>query len=72
MYLFKSFVEQSNVKVNASSLIEVYDPEDAGEEAPVFLLNASPVNYGSIARVCETDSSTVEQILGELVAQLKF
>ena len=62
LYLYKDFVDQTNVKINASnnsSLIEVYDPDHAYEEAPVFLLNASPINHNSIAKVCETDAFSV-------------
>ena len=39
---------------------------------PSYLLNATSINFNSIARACETDAFTIEQIVSEMVAQIKF
>lgn len=60
LYLYKSFVDQANLKVVANNLLEVFNPEERSDEIPVYLLNATPVNYNSISRVCETDVYSIE------------
>lgn len=70
LYIFKDFVEQANIKINQNSnknLVEIYDPDSTMDEPPVFLLNASPINYNSIAKVCETDAYSITQIMQEIV-----
>lgn len=54
-------MDQANLKASGDNkTIEVYNPDNTAEDVPVYLLNASPIHYNSIARVCETDAFSIE------------
>lgn len=53
-------------------MIECFDPHMPTDKVPKCLLTAVPLNYNSIARVCDTDAKTVEDIVKEIAAQIKY
>ena len=67
--MFEQFLDQTGCRADLDELMEVYDPstfEDNKHYGPI-----QPLNYASIAKVCETDTETIEIIIKEIVCQLR-
>jgi len=55
--------------VHEANLISTYDPS-VGDHHQI--LGTQSINYASISKVCDTDIYTIEMILKEIIAQLKY
>lgn len=67
--IFEQFLDQTGCRVDLDELMEVYDPatlDDNKQYGPI-----QPLNYASIAKVCDTDTETIEIIIKEIVCQLR-
>lgn len=67
--IFEQFLDHTGCRADLDELMEVYDPsalEDNKHYGPI-----QPLNYASIAKVCETDADTIEIIIKEIVCQLR-
>lgn len=63
-YVYPSFLELCNCSLDESDhLIDTYDP--AKEERFSLI---QPISLHSIAKVCESDSETIDIIMKEIVA----
>ena len=64
-------MDQAQSKADANDLLEVHDANSLAEENKWTGVKVQPINYASIAKVCETDSDTIEMIVREIVSQIK-
>lgn len=62
-------MEATQTRADVDELMDVCDtgnPEELRQLGPI-----QPINYASIAKLCDTDTETIELIVREIVCQLK-
>lgn len=52
-------------------MLQIHDPVNSEKPSQISIGTLQHINFGSIAKVCETDLVSVDIILKEIVAQLK-
>ena len=68
----KYFVDGCNAALRIterSGYVKIYDPQSRDQQS--FLQSVNHINMASIAKVCDTDVFTVQQVFSEIVAQLR-
>lgn len=74
LLLYQSFLDQSSVQIVNDDIpgigptLQIYDPLQGAKSQ---LSNLRQINLSSIAHACDTDSTTVQLVIKELLAQLK-
>ena len=71
LFLSQQFLNKcsSAVSVAEDGMISSYDPS-LGEHQ--YIKGLQHLNFGSVSRVCDTDLLSVEMIVKEIVAQLRY